>query len=78
MRFGAMCPLFAEKSPGFRKSLNIEFGYPPERPMGGSQARVGQGIDFGEWRWYRGTSLIRNNPPVGLYSRTMSRVLWWS
>jgi len=27
---------------------------------------------------YRGTSLIRNSPPLGPYSRTMSRVLWRS
>ena len=27
---------------------------------------------------YRGTSLIRNRPPLGPYSRTMPRALWWS
>ncbi|KAJ1492134.1 hypothetical protein T484DRAFT_3025558 [Baffinella frigidus] len=27
---------------------------------------------------YRGTSLIRNRPPLGPYSRTMPTVLWWS
>ncbi|KAJ1473209.1 hypothetical protein T484DRAFT_3365307 [Baffinella frigidus] len=27
---------------------------------------------------YRGTSLMRNRLPVGPYSRTMPRVLWWS
>ena len=26
---------------------------------------------------YRRTSLIRNSTPIGPYSRTMSRVLWW-
>ena len=26
---------------------------------------------------YRGTSLIRNNPPVGPYSRPMPGALWW-
>ena len=26
---------------------------------------------------YRGTSLIRNSPPVGHYSRTTSRALAW-
>ena len=26
----------------------------------------------------RGTSLIRNRHPVGPYSRTMPRLLWWS
>ena len=28
------------------------------------------------WR-HRGTSLIRNSAPLGSYSRTMSRTLWW-
>ena len=27
---------------------------------------------------YRGTSLIRNNAPLGAYSRTMPMALWWS
>ena len=27
---------------------------------------------------YRGTSHIRNNPPLGPYSRLMPRALWWS
>ena len=27
---------------------------------------------------YRGTSLIRNSPSLGPYSRTMPRALWWS
>jgi len=27
---------------------------------------------------YRGTSIIRNRAPVGTYSRTMPRALWWS
>ena len=26
----------------------------------------------------RGTSLIRNNPPLGPYRRPMPRALWWS
>ena len=26
---------------------------------------------------YRGTSLIRNSAPLGPYSRTLHRVLWW-
>ena len=29
-------------------------------------------------RGYRGTSLIRNNPPLGPYSRPMPGALWWS
>ena len=28
-------------------------------------------------RPYRGTSLIRNSDPLGPYSRTMPRALWW-
>jgi len=28
-------------------------------------------------RAYRGTSLVRNRHPVGPYSRTMPRLLWW-
>jgi hypothetical protein len=27
---------------------------------------------------YRGNSLIRNIAPIGPYSRTMPRALWWS
>jgi len=27
---------------------------------------------------YRGTSRIRNSAPLGPYSRSMSRALWWS
>ena len=27
---------------------------------------------------YRGTSLKRNRPPLGPYSRPMPRALWWS
>ena len=27
---------------------------------------------------YRGTSLIRNRPLLGPYSRTIPRVIWWS
>ena len=27
---------------------------------------------------YRGTSLIRNRAPLGPYSRTIPRVIWWS
>jgi hypothetical protein len=27
---------------------------------------------------YRGTSLIRNTPLLGPYSRTLPRVIWWS
>ena len=30
-------------------------------------------------RWtYRGTSLIRNRPPLGPYSSPMTRALWWT
>ena len=27
---------------------------------------------------HRGTSLIKNSAPLGPYSRTLSRSLWWS
>ena len=27
---------------------------------------------------YRGTSLIRNSPPLGPYRRTKPRAFWWS
>ena len=27
---------------------------------------------------YRGTSLIRNNPPVGPYRSPMLKAIWWS
>ena len=27
---------------------------------------------------YRGTSLIRTSAPLGPYSRTISRAIWWS
>ena len=33
---------------------------------------------FQGYRVYRGTSLIRNITPLGPYSRTMPRALWWS
>ena len=29
-------------------------------------------------RDYRGTSLMRKRTPLGPYSRTMPRALWWS
>ena len=29
-------------------------------------------------RGYMGTLLIRNSAPLGLYSMTMPRTLWWS
>ena len=29
-------------------------------------------------RLYRGTSLTRKSPLLGLYRRTISRVIWWS
>ena len=39
-----------------------EIGNLPERELGG----------------YRGTSLIRNSAPPGLYSKNMHKALWWS
>ena len=34
--------------------------------------------DFRKFRGYRGTSLTRNRPTLGPYSRPMPRALWWS
>jgi hypothetical protein len=33
---------------------------------------------WGDAKPYRGSSLIRNSLPLGPYSRTMPRALWWS
>ena len=41
----------------------------------GCRAEV-EGVERLEF--YRGTSLIRNSAPLGPYSRTMPRALWWS
>ena len=38
----------------------------------------GEGAEDGFRVRYRGTSLISNSPPLGPYSRTMPRALWWS
>ena len=37
-------------------------------------------IPDGKYGWYeyRGTSLIKNSPPLGPHSRAMPRALWWS
>ena len=48
----------------------------------GFRFRVGTEEDTGTvcgWapQQYRGTSLIRSNPLLGPYSRTVSRALWW-
>jgi len=37
-----------------------------------------RGFEFGVPVAYRGTSLTRNSAPLGPYSRTMPRALWWS
>ena len=56
-----------------------------EVPLYGSSERVGFSQDRKEFTscapvWtcyvYRGTSLQRDNPTVGPYSRTMPRALW--
>ena len=48
---------------------------------------VAMGVVFDPWQvvgpprfalWYRGTSLIRNRPPLGPYSRPMPRAQKWS
>ena len=39
---------------------------------------IGVSLDRGGVKsQYRGTSLIRNNPLLGPYSRTMFRAIWW-
>ena len=35
------------------------------------------GVTLHSHAQYRGTSLIRNIAPLGPYSRTMPRALWW-
>ena len=35
-------------------------------------------FDIPAWAKYRGTSLIKNTPPLGPYNRTMPRALRWS
>ena len=47
--------------------------------MGGC-GTIASGVGGGERcvEPYRGTSLIRNNPSLGPYSRLMPRALWWS
>jgi len=39
---------------------------------------IHRGLVFWYWYAYRGTSLIRNCPPLGPYSSLMLRALWWS
>ena len=46
-----------------------------EQPEPRSRADPVPGVAFGV---YRGTSLIRNRRPLGPYSRTMPRAIWWS
>ena len=45
------------------------------------ESRLDLVLELVTWRTdnpHRGTSLMRNSPPLGPYSRTMSRALWWS
>ena len=47
---------------------------PPSKGTEGGKVmrlRVARGL-------YRGSSPIRNCPPLGPYGRTIPRVLWWS
>jgi hypothetical protein len=43
-----------------------------------SLVRGGPSLSFGVSGPYRDTLLIRNSAPLGPYSRTMPRALWWS
>jgi hypothetical protein len=66
---------FRVQGSGFRvQSSGFRVESPPFHPPmpGGIGARAAHGIG------YRGTSLIRNTPLLGPYSRTLPRVLWWS
>ena len=51
-----------------------------EVPLWGSPCNAGQGLGVTiaarSIRVYRGTSLIRNTPLLGPYSRNMPRALW--
>ena len=38
----------------------------------------GVGVGILGFRVYRGTSLMRNCPPLGPYSSPMLRAVWWS
>ena len=60
-----MGPGVSHLLPNFLPELIEKLGLPPAQP----QPRM-QG--------YRGTSLIRNTPRLGPYSRTIPRVIWWS
>ena len=47
-------------------------------PRGPRRARARRGSPALVCSVYRGTSLKRNNPSLGPYSRFMPRALWWS
>ena len=51
--------------------------FPHQRTLFEYKQRKSAGFEKRVWP-YRGTSLIRNCPPLGPYSRTMPRALWWS
>ena len=57
----------------FQQSIRISEGttlYPDGLPAVGSYGSSTYG--------FRGISLVRNSPPLGPYSRTKPRALWWS
>ena len=49
----------------------------PDRSAGGLTHKPSNVKYRVRW-WYSGTSLMRNTPLLGPYSRTTPRVLWWS
>jgi len=49
----------------------------PDRRPGRTRCVVSAMLDI-VVQTYRGTLLIRNSPPLGHYSRTKPRTLWWS
>ena len=46
--------------------------------LSSANAVEGHGLGEAGVRGYRGTSLVRNRHPVGSYSSSVPRALWWS
>ena len=58
-------------------SLALSFSLPPSLGRWYLRVHKTERSILPEGLGYRGTSLIRNSAPVGPYSRTMPRALWW-
>jgi len=72
---GAVCGARARVLRGARGAGKA--GGHPARPRLGVHRPARQPLQR-RVRQYRGTSLIRNSAPLGPYSRTIPRVIWWS